>query len=135
VIDTLSDRYQTQIGADWPGGWEPSAGQWQRLKLTAAFYRLLESRVRIGLFDEPMSQCDMETRERFYRDLQSIVDKTIVVVAHDPAYLHFFKRVILIENGRVARDMRAPEEIAAYQREAIPQHDASSGPRLVQSTS
>jgi ABC-type bacteriocin/lantibiotic exporter with double-glycine peptidase domain len=128
VIESLPLGYRTQIGPDWEDGWQPSTGQEQRLKLAAALYRLSEPQVRIGLFDEPMSQCDVETRERFYRILRTIGNKTVIVVAHDPVYLHFFERVILIENGRVARDMRTPEEIQAYQQETVPQfkHQQSS---------
>ncbi len=125
VIEQLPDGYRMQLGAGWTGGWEPSAGQRQRLKVTAAFYRLLEPGVRIGLFDEPMSQCDVETRERFYRELQGMQGKTIVVVAHDPMYLHYFGRVILMENGRIIVDLRTKEEIAAYQRKAIPQFEGA----------
>lgn len=79
--------------------------------------------MHVGLFDEPMSQCDIETRELYYKGLRSIHNKTIVVVAHDPLYLHYFDRVIFIENGRVALDMRTREDIAAYQYEAIPRFE------------
>ncbi len=123
ITDEFPQQYEQQLGADWPDGKEPSTGQWQRLKITSAFYRLLEPAVRIGLFDEPMSQCDVETRERFYRELQGVSGKTIIVVAHDPVYLHYFQRVILMEHGCIVRDMCTREEIVAYQREAIPRFE------------
>lgn len=124
IIKALQNGYQTKIGADWKDGWQPSTGQEQRLKLASAFGRILEPQVRIGIFDEPMSQCDIETRALFYESLARFCDKTIIVIAHDPVYLHCFNRVILIEGGTVARDMRTAHEIQIYQREAIPEFNA-----------
>ena len=55
--------------------------------MTSAFYRLQEQQVRIGLFDEPMSQCDVETRDHFYKGLKSVVGKTLVDLLSLHGYL------------------------------------------------
>lgn len=116
-IKDLPLGFETQIGEDWPGGVGFSSGQLQRLKLTAAFYRLLSPNVHIGLFDEPMAHCDTQTRERFYRSLNGVPGKTIIVVAHDPLYLHHFERVVVIDDGSVIHDLRGQQDIKRYREE------------------
>ena len=113
-VEKLTAQYETQIGEEWPGGVGFSSGQKQRLHLAAAFYRLLDPNIHIGLFDEPMANCDTETRVLFYEGLQKLTQKTIVVVAHDPLYLHHFDRVLVIEDGCVAEDIRGHKDIALY---------------------
>ncbi len=93
-----------------------SGGEYQRLSLTSVFYRLLDKKVFIAFFDEPMSHCDIETRNHFYRTINSISGKTIVAVAHDHNYLHYFERVIEIKDGSVASDMKDKVSIIEYQR-------------------
>jgi ABC-type bacteriocin/lantibiotic exporter with double-glycine peptidase domain len=88
------------------------------LKLCTAFYRLLDPKVHIAIFDEPMSSCDMETRKRFYRCLRNFPDKTIIVIAHDPFYLHHFDRVIVMENGEIIDDIRG-KAILEYRNQII----------------
>lgn len=115
-VSRLPFGYQTQIGVEWPGGVDLSTGQMQRLKLVAAMYRLLDPDVHVGLFDEPMANCDAQTRTRFYSALShsALRQKTIVVVAHDPLYLSYFQRVVVMDDGHVTHDICTPEEIAGY---------------------
>ncbi|MFA6094654.1 MAG: ABC transporter ATP-binding protein [Candidatus Paceibacterota bacterium] len=115
--ENLPDGLETQIGEDWPGGVGFSSGQLQRLKLGSAFYRVLAPDVKVALLDEPMSHCDVETREQFYRTLMTL-PKTVVVVAHDPMFLNYFERVIVIENGVVTEDMKG-DEIENYRNELL----------------
>ncbi len=118
-IEPLTNGYSTQIGEQWPEGRGFSGGQLQRLALAASIYRLLDPEVKIGIFDEPMSDCDIETRQKFYRSItKEMSDKTIIVIAHDPFFLHYFDRVIEMENGSINRDLRR-EGIAEYQRKII----------------
>ena len=127
IIAELPHGYRTQIGEDWIEGWEPSTGQRQRLAVTSAMYRALDPQVRVVLIDEPMSQCDVDTRDWFYKNLRALQGRTVVVVAHDPMYLHYFTRIIVIENGTVARDITTHDEIVTYQREVLSQHDEVDG--------
>ncbi len=116
-IDHLPDGFNTQIGEEWPGGVGFSAGQLQRIKLTAALYRSLDPDTRVVLFDEPMSHCDPETRKRFYGSLKEFVDKTIVVVAHDMDCLPYFDRLVVMHDGKVVDEITGPEAIEQYRDE------------------
>ena len=121
VVATLPDGLATWIGEDWPNGRGFSGGQLQRLALAGAFYRFLDPQVSVGIFDEPMANCDVETRARFYRSISKAPEfsqKTILMSLHDPLYLQHFDRVLLIEGGKVAKDLRGHDEIVSY-REAI----------------
>ncbi|HUP80328.1 MAG TPA: ABC transporter ATP-binding protein, partial [Pirellula sp.] len=118
-ISPLSGGYKSQIGEQWPDGVGFSGGQIQRLALASALYRFLDPEVWIGIFDEPMSDCDIQTRERFYRSITSRTNgKTIIVIAHDPMYLHFFERVIVMDHGKVIKDLTG-EDIKSYQAESL----------------
>ena len=115
--------YDLKIREFWEKDYEEfSGGQYQRLALTTMFYRLLDEKVFVGFFDEPMSHCDIETRENFYKAINSISNKTIVAVAHDHHYLHHFERVVEIKNGCVAKDLRDAQSIREYE-ENVSQHE------------
>lgn len=117
VVATLPDGMRTWIGEQWPAGRGFSTGQLQRLALAGAFYRFLDPRVFIGIFDEPMANCDVETRTRFYRSISKASEfrrKTVLMSLHDPLYLQHFDRVLLLEGGAVAKDLRGHDEINSY---------------------
>jgi len=97
-----------------------SAGQQQRLKLAACFYRVLTKEVCVALLDEPMAHCDPETRERFYRGLKRLNGgKTVIVAMHDAINLPLFDRVLVMDAGTVVRDLRGADDIKAYLAEII----------------
>jgi len=117
VVAALPDGMRTWIGEQWPGGRGFSTGQMQRLALAGAFYRFLDPLVFVGIFDEPMANCDVETRTRFYQSISKAPDfsrKTILMSLHDPLYLQHFDRVVLLEGGAVAKDLNGHAEIVAY---------------------
>ncbi|MEN0065078.1 MAG: ABC transporter ATP-binding protein [Myxococcota bacterium] len=76
-------------------GW--SGGERQRLCLARAFAR----GAGIWLLDEPTSQLDALTTSALGEILQRAkVNRTIVVVAHDPVLVQFADDVVAIEGGR-----------------------------------
>lgn len=116
-ISELEQGFATQIGEDWPGGVGFSTGQLQRLALTGAMYRFLLPSIRIGIFDEAMANCDVETRARFYNRVAAMEGRTTIVILHDPAFLTCFERVILMKEGRIDRDIRGRADIERYRGE------------------
>jgi ATP-binding cassette subfamily B protein len=117
VVTNLPEGIDTWIGEDWPTGRGFSTGQLQRLALAGVFYRFLDPRVFVGIFDEPMANCDVETRARFYQSISKAPEfsrKTIIMSLHDPLYLQHFDRVLLLENGKIAKDLRGHDEIVSY---------------------
>lgn len=117
LIATLPNGMKTWLGEQWPSGRGFSTGQLQRLALAGAFYRFLNPKMFFGIFDEPMANCDIETRSRFYRSISRAPEferKTILVSLHDPLYLQNFDRVLLLAGGKVVKDLRDRQEIADY---------------------
>lgn len=117
VVAALPEGMRTWIGEQWPGGRGFSTGQMQRLALAGAFYRFLDPLIFLGIFDEPMANCDVETRTRFYQSISKAPEfsrKTIIMSLHDPLYLQYFDRVLLLEGGAVAKDLHGHAQIIAY---------------------
>lgn len=117
LMATLPDGMKTWLGEQWPSGRGFSTGQLQRLALAGAFYRFLNPKMFFGIFDEPMANCDVETRARFYRSISrapEFADKTILMSLHDPLYLQHFDRVLLLAGGKVVKDLHDRQEIADY---------------------
>ena len=109
---TGADQYILKL----PSGWHTSLdttdehhvegfsdGQKQRLNLTAALYRALDTNVKVVIFDEPMAHCDSDVKRLFYQSIQKL-GKTVIAAIHDPSFLGLFQRVIKLEDGRVVSD-------------------------------
>jgi putative ATP-binding cassette transporter len=80
-----------------------SHGQQKRLALLTA---ILEDRP-IYVFDEWAADQDPSFRELFYRMFLPRLHergKTVIVITHDDAYYHVAKRLIKLEEGRIAYD-------------------------------
>lgn len=108
VLDGLPNGIHTQIGTAFTGGTNLSGGQQQRLRLSAFFYRALDTRIRFVIADEPSRYLDPETRQRVYRELIALArdhGKILVIISHD-ADLESFDRVIVLDKGHVVGDHR-----------------------------
>jgi ATP-binding cassette subfamily B protein len=111
--------YDSQIGAGWKNGIEFSGGEHQRLKLASAFHRIAKGGIKVVLFDEPMAGCDIQTDQLFYNSLINLKEQTVVVVIHNPNYLHCFDRVIEMKDGRIVKDLTSRHDILEYQENVL----------------
>ncbi|MGE5184928.1 MAG: ABC transporter ATP-binding protein [Acidobacteriota bacterium] len=88
---------------------ELSGGQQQRV----AVARAVASRPRLVLADEPTANLDGENAEilmHLMRDLRDRHGMTYLFSTHDPRVVAHAVRVITLVDGRVASDVRKPEE-------------------------
>jgi len=77
-----------------------SIGQQQRV----AIARALVHSPRLVICDEPTSNLDHKTgyeMMRLLRDLATSVERTLIVVTHDPRILEFADRIAHMEDGRI----------------------------------
>jgi ATP-binding cassette, subfamily F, member 3 len=74
-----------------------SLGERSRLQLA----RLVLQGCNLLLLDEPLNHLDVESREHFEAALEAF-EGTVIVVAHDRAFLHKFARHVLeVRDGRI----------------------------------
>ena len=98
MILHLPQGYDTRIGH---GGVGLSAGQTQRIALARAVY----GRPKILILDEPNAHLDKEAEFHFIELLSEMRRRgtTVIIAAHNPDVLATIDRLVVIENGRVAR--------------------------------
>jgi ABC-type multidrug transport system fused ATPase/permease subunit len=105
-IEKLADKYQTRIGE---GATRLSAGERQRINLARAFLK----DAPIILLDEPTSALDGESEELIAESLRQLVrGRTALMVAHRPATIAGFQRVLVLEEGRLT-EFGTPAELRA----------------------
>jgi putative ABC transport system ATP-binding protein len=94
---------------------ELSGGQQQRVSIA----RSLINNPGLILADEPVGNLDSESAEnvmKILKELNEIDKKTIILVTHNPAHLHYADRIIHMEDGKIVseeinRDKRPESEI------------------------
>ncbi|MDR3219753.1 MAG: ABC transporter ATP-binding protein/permease [Dysgonamonadaceae bacterium] len=90
-IDSLPEGIQTKIGAN---GCRLSGGQRQRLGIARALYKQAE----VLFLDEAVSALDPQTEQEIAHTLQTLMqirhDLTLVVIAHNDAFIAFCHRII-----------------------------------------
>jgi len=98
-IEQMPMGYNTLVG---DMGTSLSGGQKQRVMLARALYK----KPRVLFLDEATSHLDT-TRESLINDAVKKLPITRVIVAHRPETIRSAQRVIVLENGSVAKDFSA----------------------------
>ena len=98
-IEAMPMGYDTLVGEM---GASISGGQKQRILLARALYK----RPQILLLDEATSALDVD-RERLVNQAVKQLQLTRIIVAHRPETLASASRVIMLQEGRVAHDLRS----------------------------
>lgn len=107
VLRQLPDGLQTSLGE---GGGLVSGGEGQRVRFGRA---LLRPEVRLVILDEPFRGLDHEQRRGLLARARRLwQDATLLCITHDVAETQAFKRILVIEHGRIVED-GAPAELAA----------------------
>ncbi len=95
---------ETQLGKSWPGGIEPSGGQWQRLALGRAFMR---RQPLLVVFDEPTAAIDAPTEhslfERFAAAARSPARAGAVtlIVSHRFSTVRMADLILVMDRGKI----------------------------------
>ena len=95
--------FETLVGE---GGRHLSVGQRQRIGIARAFLK----NAPILLLDEPTSALDSETENAIMTTIGELMrGRTTLIITHRPQTAHHPSRVVLLKNGRIAAQERAPE--------------------------
>ncbi|RLE89205.1 MAG: ABC transporter ATP-binding protein, partial [Thermoprotei archaeon] len=99
-IVSLPKGYNTEIGER---GVTLSGGQRQRLALA----RALLADPKIVVLDDTTSEVDAETERAIYEALtKHLKGKTLIVITQRPSTMAIADRVIVLENGKVKKEIR-----------------------------
>ncbi len=104
VVRRFEHGLSTQLGSAWPGGVEPSFGQWQKLALARGFMR--ESPLLLVL-DEPTAALDAETEhalfERFAVAARERDDhgRITILVSHRFSTVRMADLIVVLDGARL----------------------------------
>lgn len=97
-IEKLQKKYETVLGERGVG---LSEGQMQRLAIARAIYMGNP----VLLLDEATSALDQDTEIQVLKNIQSLHNKTIVIVTHRPAALEICNRIVEVAEKRITEKM------------------------------
>jgi ATP-binding cassette subfamily B protein len=106
VVTRLPSGLDTQLGRTWPGGAEPSFGQWQKLSLARGFMR---DAPLVQVLDEPTAALDAETEhalfERYAAAARAEGDeggRITIFVSHRFSTVRMADLIIVLDGARLA---------------------------------
>jgi ATP-binding cassette, subfamily B, bacterial len=99
VIQTLPDRYDTQLGKWFRNGRELSLGQWQKVALARSFMR---RDADILVLDEPTASMDAEAEVKIFERFRELTDdKIAIVISHRFSTVRMADQIIVLDRGRI----------------------------------
>ena len=115
-IDTLPEKFDTQLGKWFKGGQELSGGQWQKIALARAFMR---SNADVLILDEPTAAMDAEAEMNIFNHFRSLTqDKMVVLISHRFSTVRMADKILVMANGEIIEQGSHEQLIAASGRYA-----------------
>jgi ATP-binding cassette, subfamily B, bacterial len=110
-IDTLPEKFDTQLGKWFKGGQELSGGQWQKIALARAFMR---SNADVLILDEPTAAMDAEAEMNIFNHFRSLTqDKMVVLISHRFSTVRMADKILVMANGEIIEQGSHEQLIAA----------------------
>jgi ATP-binding cassette subfamily B protein len=107
-IETLPQKYETQLGKWFKDGRELSGGQWQKIALSRAFMR---TRADILVLDEPTAAMDAQAEaDVFERFRQLARDRITILISHRFSTVRMADQIAVLDRGRIV-EMGSHEEL------------------------
>lgn len=101
-IARLPAGWDTPLSPQFPGGVEPSGGQWQRLALARVLFAV-GGGAGVLVLDEPTAALDIRAEAGFYdRFLRLTRGLTTILVSHRFSTVRHADQIVVLEGGRVA---------------------------------
>jgi ATP-binding cassette subfamily B protein len=99
IIETLPDRYDTQLGKWFKNGRELSLGQWQKVALARSFMR---RDADVLVLDEPTASMDAEAEVKIFERFRELTDdKIAIVISHRFSTVRMADQIIVLDHGAV----------------------------------
>ena len=114
-VQRLPQGYDTLLGSWFKGGTELSVGEWQRLALARAYWRLAP----ILVLDEPTSAMDPWAEHDWLQRFRNLAEgRTALIITHRFTTAMYADTIHVIENGRVVESGSHNELLAMQGRYA-----------------
>lgn len=98
-IESLPERYGTQLGKWFKQGRELSGGQWQKIALSRAFMR---SGADILVLDEPTAAMDAAAEATIFEHFRALAGQRIaILISHRFSTVRMADQIVVIEGGRI----------------------------------
>jgi len=98
-IDTLPQKYDTQLGKWFKGGRELSGGQWQKIALARAFMR---SKADLLVLDEPTATMDAAAEASIFEHFRELSQgKMTILISHRFSTVRMADQIVVIDKGRI----------------------------------
>jgi ATP-binding cassette subfamily B protein len=99
IIDTLPDRYDTQLGKWFKNGRELSLGQWQKVALARSFMR---RDADVLVLDEPTASMDAAAEVAIFERFRELTDdKIAIVISHRFSTVRMADEIIVLDRGAI----------------------------------
>ena len=98
-IETLPQRYHTQLGKWFQDGRELSGGQWQKIALARAFMR---TRADILVLDEPTAAMDAQAEADIFEHFRQLAqDRITILISHRFSTVRMADQIAVLDKGRI----------------------------------
>ncbi|MEA4960167.1 ABC transporter ATP-binding protein [Lutispora sp.] len=104
-IKNAQNKYDAKVGKN---GMMLSGGQRQKIAIARAFYK--DSQILI--FDEALSNCDLESESKIIDAIKKSYNKTIIFITHNMAVLKNMDRILYLENGYI-KEIKPIEDLVS----------------------
>jgi ATP-binding cassette, subfamily B, bacterial len=98
-IEQFPNKYDQMLGVNYEEGKELSGGQWQKIALARAFYRMPV----LLILDEPTSAIDAQAEFDIFNNINEIYkdDKSLLIVSHRFSTVRNAEKIIVLTHGEV----------------------------------
>ncbi|MFT4045472.1 MAG: ABC transporter ATP-binding protein [Solimonas sp.] len=98
-VDTLPNRFHTQLGKWFREGRELSGGQWQKIALSRAFMR---TQADVLVLDEPTSAMDAGAEAEIFAHFRALMrDRIAILISHRFSTVRMADQIIVVDNGHI----------------------------------
>jgi ATP-binding cassette, subfamily B, bacterial len=104
LATAMPNGLNTQLGTAWPGGIEPSGGQWQKIALARAFIRTTPL---LTILDEPTAALDAATEDALFRRYTAAARQhqrrggITLLISHRFSTVQAADTIVVLDNGTV----------------------------------
>jgi ATP-binding cassette, subfamily B, bacterial len=98
VVDTLPQKWSTQLGRHFDGGVDLSIGSWQKMAVSRAFMRDAD----ILVLDEPTASLDAEAEHALFLRFKALTaGKTAILISHRFSTVRMADRIVVLSSGKI----------------------------------